>query len=80
MTIKLPFSDFFSGKPSQYNSYENVIIDIRKVIICLIFLLIVFGFNTLNLSQKNFYVETEKNNQITKKKNLQIFTQGEQFQ
>ena len=79
MTIKLPFSDFFSGEPSQYNSYENVIIDIRKVIICLIFLLIVFGFNTLNLSQKNFYVETEKNNQITKKKNKNLFEIKQKF-
>jgi len=79
MTIKLPFSDLFSGKPSQYNSGENVIIDIRKVIICLIFLLIVFGFHTLNLSEKNFNIETEKSNQITKKNNQSLFEIKQKF-
>ena len=79
MTIKLPFSNFFSGKPSQYDSDENTIINIRKVIICLIFILILFGFHTLSLSQKNFNIETEKSNQITKKKNESLFEIKQKF-
>ena len=64
MTIKLPFSNFFNRDYAYSDGKEFKIIDLKKVIIFIIFILILFAFNTLVLNEKKLNLSTSENKGI----------------